>query len=56
LSIPKAYYVAPEVLDRNYDERCDIWSSGIILYVMLCGYPPFYGDSEKEILTEIKNG
>lgn len=50
-----AYYVAPEVLEGSYDSKCDIWSSGVILYVILCGYPPFYGENEKEILTEIKN-
>ena len=54
--IKKAYYVAPEVLEGSYDNKCDIWSAGVILYVILCGYPPFYGENEKEILTEIKSG
>jgi calcium-dependent protein kinase len=50
------YYIAPEVLFEKYDEKCDVWSIGIIMYILLCGYPPFNGDNDNEILNKIKVG
>jgi calcium-dependent protein kinase len=51
-----AYYVAPECLVSDYNLKCDIWSVGIILYMLLSGKPPFNGSSDVEILEEVKRG
>ncbi len=53
--IGTSYYIAPEVLKENYDEKCDIWSCGVILYILLCGYPPFNGNSNVDIYHNIQN-
>jgi calcium-dependent protein kinase len=50
------YYIAPEVLKRNYNEKCDIWSLGVMMFILLSGKPPFWGDSDKEILQNVEKG
>ena len=49
------YYIAPEVLNKNYNEKCDTWSVGVILYMFLVGRPPFDGQNNLEIIHSIKH-
>lgn len=50
-------YVAPEVLAHDqYSSQVDLWSIGVIVYILLCGFPPFYGDNDAHMFKKIKAG
>ena len=50
-----AYYMAPELLEKEYDEKCDMWSVGIILYSLFTGHLPYTGMSDHQVLSNIQN-
>ena len=43
------------MIDDKYGEECDEWACGVLMYILLAGFPPFVGDSEEEIFKNIKN-
>ncbi|EOD10963.1 hypothetical protein EMIHUDRAFT_422285 [Emiliania huxleyi CCMP1516] len=59
-------YIAPEapatatadtvLRMRGYDKSCDVWSLGVIVYILLCGFPPFYADNDAQLYEKIKRG
>jgi calcium-dependent protein kinase len=51
--VGSCYYTAPEVLNGNYDSRCDIWSLGVLCYMLLSGSPPFYGKTVEDVYNSI---
>ena len=53
-SVGTTFYMAPEVINDKYNEKCDIWSCGVILYILLSGNVPFNGRDEREITQKIK--
>jgi len=50
------YYIAPEILNQKYDEACDLWSCGVIIFILLTGRPPFNGENDEEILEKVRKG
>jgi calcium-dependent protein kinase len=50
------HYVSPQVLRGKYDQQCDLWSCGVIMYMMLSGELPFNGESDLDLLTKVRMG
>lgn len=51
-----ARYMAPEIPKGHYDRLCDVWSSGVIYFTLICGFMPFVGKTDEEVIAKIKRG
>ena len=54
--VGSSYYIAPEVLRKNYNEKCDLWSCGVIMYILLSARPPFGGQDDNDIMERVATG
>ena len=54
--VGSSYYIAPEIFKKIPGKQSDLWSAGVILYMLIVGHPPFYGESDKKILLNVKKG
>jgi calcium-dependent protein kinase len=51
--VGSSYYMAPEVLRRSYGHECDMWSTGVVAYMLMCGHPPFEGEDANKIFENV---
>ena len=51
--VGSCYYMSPQLLLRDYDRSADLWSVGVVAYILLCGYSPFNGDNDQEVIEAI---
>lgn len=54
--VGSSFYIAPQVIRGEYDHLSDLWSCGVLMFIFLCGYPPFTGPSDIEVLRQVRRG